>query len=362
MSDQYNNLYQEKPEIGNLYREKQKAEFDLLIERLRISAEEQRRAFFRPDTTSVSAYENDIENYRRKFRAMLGWPLNVPSHSLPVPKAEVVFVAEDGLGKIFRVEVEAGDQLTAYGLLFLPHGEGPHPLVISQHGGQGTPELCSGLYGQTNYNDMTRRILSRGMAVFAPQLLLWNQEDYGPKYDRINMDKQLKQIGSSIAALEIYKIQKCLDYLLSRDDINAAKVGMIGLSYGGFYTLFATAVDTRIKAAYSSCFINDRFVYDWPDFTWFNSGNTFLDAEVCGLICPRVLHIEVGKNDDLFDYKHAIKEMDKVAALYDQLNVGDRLSREIFHGSHELDVNDKAIDWFCLAVRSIGENPGSDFR
>ena len=43
----------------------------------------------------------------------------------------------------------------------------PSRFVISQHGGGGTPELCSDFYGDTNYNHLTRRILSRGAVVSA---------------------------------------------------------------------------------------------------------------------------------------------------------------------------------------------------
>lgn len=346
-------LYSESPDIGNEYREKQKGEFDRLIARMRSSSDEQRGVFFNPSTASIQTYEQEIQSYRLQFKEMLGWPLKNPAISPLPPRAEVSFVAEDSLSKIYRVMVEGEYELTTYGLLFLPHTEGPFPLVISQHGGAGTPELCSGLYGPTNYHDMTRKILRQGIAVFAPQLLLWKEEEYGPKYDRGQIDKQLKQLGSSITAIEIYKLQNSLNYLLSRDDIDAAKVGMIGLSYGGFYTLYMAAVDTRIKAAYSSCFINNRFIYDWPDFTWFNSGNTFLDAEVCGLICPRYLHIEVGKNDELFNYEHAIKEMEKVAKRYEQLNIKDRLSSEVYEGGHELNTNDQGINKWCDYIHSL---------
>ncbi|MGO4697136.1 dienelactone hydrolase family protein [Paenibacillus sp. 2TAB26] len=351
MSGSKNDLYGEDPDIGNWYREKQKIELDHLIKRMRATGNQNRAEFFRPDTSSIDTYEAGLEPYREKFKAMLGWPLSDPALDSSIPIARVEWVAQDRLSKIYRVMVEGEYGLTTYGLLFLPLTEGPFPLVISQHGGEGTPELCSSFYGPTNYHDMTRRVLQRNIAVFAPQLLLWKEGEYGPPYDRASIDRQLKQVGSSIAAVEIYKIQRSLDYLLSRNDIAADQVGMIGLSYGGFYTLFTAAADTRIKAAYSSCFFNDRFRYDWSDFTWFNAGNKFLDAEIAGLICPRFLHIEVGKKDELFHYAHALKELDKLAVPYGQLNIMHRLSREVVDGAHELDINDRAMEWFCQAVR-----------
>ncbi len=356
MNKPKNNLYTEAPSVGNRYREKQKREFDELIMSRRQAAEEKRLSFFRLDTTSVPAFEKDASQMREQVRGMLGWPLDMDgesqsrSNSESSPAATVSYIAEDKLGSIYRVEVEAGFGLTTYGVLFIPNKEGPHPLVISQHGGWGTPELCSGFYGDNNYNDMTRRVLKRGIAVFAPQLLLWNPDAYGPEYHRHQYDKQLKHVGSSMAAVEIYKIQRAIDYLISRPDIDHSKVGMIGLSYGGFYTMFTAALDTRIKAAYSSCFINNRFVADWPDFTWFNAGNRFLDAEICALIAPRYLHLEVGKRDETFLYEHAQPEIDKVASLYKQLNLCERFSAKAFEGGHELDSSEDGIDFFCRSL------------
>ncbi|MBP1995031.1 alpha/beta hydrolase family protein [Paenibacillus eucommiae] len=359
MGNQEHYLYSEDISVGYTYREKQKNEFDRLIQDLREAAGVKRKLFFRPDTSSVAAYEQDSHQYREQLKGMLGWPLTTDHDvgsqqgaAASPPLAEVSFVAKDELGSIYRVEIEAGYGLTTYGVLFIPDTEGPHPLVISQHGGGGTPEICSGFYGDNNYNDMTRRVLRQGVAVFAPQLLLWT-DAHGPGVDRNLYDKQLKQLGSSITAVEIYKIQRALDYLLSRPDMDASRVGMIGLSYGGFYTLFTTAVETRIKAAYSSCFINNRFVIDWPDFTWFNAGNTFLDEEVCALIAPRFLHLDVGKQDETFLYEHAKKEIEQVAELYSKLNLSERFSESAFEGGHELDPNPEGIERFCRNVKEL---------
>ncbi len=80
-------------------------------------------------------------------------------------------MAKDDLGHIERIWIEVFSGLQSYGLLFVPHGAGMHPLVISQHGGLGTPELTAGFFGSANYSDMTRRVLRRGAVVFAPQAL-----------------------------------------------------------------------------------------------------------------------------------------------------------------------------------------------
>ena len=343
------NLYTESEDAGNKYRYEQLHQLLTFIESQKNNADIKREQYFKPDFSTVHTYNESIEPYRQEFIGMLGWPLTNYSVNMPVPHVESEFVGKDDLGDIYRLNITALPGLTSYGILFLPKGNGPFPLIISQHGGLGTPELCSGFFGSANYNDMTRRVLRKGFAVFAPQLLLWG-EQFGPKFDREHIDMELKQLGGSITALEIFKVMRSLDYLLSRTDIDKNKVGMMGLSYGGFYTLFTAAVDIRIKAALSSCFFNNRYVYDSHDWIWFNSANTFLDAEVCALICPRSLYIEAGKTDDIFDIKYVYKEYRKVELIYLKLGISNNLGYKEFDGGHELDKGEEGIEFLCDRV------------
>jgi hypothetical protein len=351
-------LYNEKSDAGNWYREEQLKQLHEYIETERKKADIARTKFFTPDYTTIDAYNASLQKFREKFVNMLGWPLSGYSDHMKTPVPSIEFVTEDDLGKIYRLNIDIMCGLTTYGILFLPKKEGPHPLIISQHGGEGTPELCSGFFGSENYNDMTRRVLKKGFAVFAPQLLLWRNE-FGPAFNRHQIDCSLKQLGGSITALEIFKIKRSIDYLATRDDIDKNRIGMIGLSYGGFYTLFTAACDLRIKAVLSSCFFNNRFKYDWLDWTWFNSGNTFLDAEICSLICPRPLFIEVGKNDELFDISYVGKEYKKVLKVYKKLSLTDHLKYKEVDGTHELDKSDEGIEFLCSSVIGTGKN--SDF-
>jgi hypothetical protein len=338
-------LYEEKEDVGNKYREKLYDELLDLIENRRSLAREKRKEFFNYDSTNENLYIKSISPLREKFKSMLGWPLTEESGFGSKEEANYEFVAEDDLGSIYRVQIPVLKGLTAYGIYFKPHGEGRFPLVISQHGGLGTPEACSGFFGSGNYHDMTRRVLKRGVAVFAHQMLLWNQDRFGPKFDRISIDNKLKQLGSSITAVEIFKLQMSINKLLERPELDPERVGMIGLSYGGFYTLFTAAVEERIKVAVSSCFVNDRFKVDWHDWTWFNAGNTFLDADICGLVCPRPLYIEAGDKDELFDVNGFKETAEEASHFYSKLGINDRFASVVFNGIHELNPEDEPIDF-----------------
>lgn len=340
--------YTEGADIGNAYRQSQMDEMLAFIEARRCESSKVRDTFFRPDYSSEAAYAASVNRYRSAFFDMLGWPLNDPTHMRGrlSPTAEVTYVGEDELGKIERVVIDAMFGLTLYGILFTPSGGGKRPAVISQHGGGGTPELCSGFYveNSANYWNMTLRARQEGYIVFAPQLHLWSEE-YGPQNMRAQLDVRLKQLGGSITSVEIFKLMRAIDWLSAREDVDNKRIGMLGLSYGGFYTLFAAAADTRIRAAVSSCFFNDRYKYDWPDWTWFNSGNRFLDPEVCALVCPRALYVEVGKKDALFDVALAEEPARRAKSFFDRAGASGKFEYVEHDGEHEFNTGPAPYDF-----------------
>jgi hypothetical protein len=289
-------------------------------------------------------YANDImlnpEKYREDFKKTLGWPLvdhydNLP----PTVKAEKI-AKEDGY-TIYRLSFEILDGLEMSGLYFEMDDE-KKPLVLVQHGGLGTPELISAFYdGDTaNYNDMLERIIANKVHAFAPQLLLWDKEKFDVSFDRVNIDARLKRLGSSITAVELYGLMRILDYFESKD--NVTSFGMVGLSYGGFYTLFLTAIDKRIRSAISCSFFNTRDKVTWSDWTWFNFAEKFDDAEIACLVYPRKLCIEIGTNDNLFDVTYGKKSYEKVLELCKDVGT-DWLSFITFEGTHEFCKDDAPI-------------------
>jgi hypothetical protein len=289
-------------------------------------------------------YAKDImlepEKYRDDFKKMLGWPL-VDHHDdrLPTVKAEKI-AREDGY-TIYRMSFQILDGLEMTGLYFEMDGE-KKPLVMVAHGGLGTPELISAFYdGDTaNYNDMLERVITHRVHAFAPQLLLWNKEKYGVTFDRVATDAGLKRLGGSITAVELYGMMRILDYFESKD--NVSSFGMVGLSYGGFYTLFLSAIDKRIRSAISCAFFNTRDKIAWSDWIWFKSAEKFDDAEIACLVYPRKLCIEIGTNDNLFDAAYGIRSYERVLELCRDVGT-DWLSFITFEGTHEFCRDDAPI-------------------
>ncbi|MBR5451929.1 MAG: dienelactone hydrolase family protein [Clostridia bacterium] len=282
----------------------------------------------------------DGERFRADFKKMLGWPLvDCKNENLPSVKTTKL-ATEDGY-TIYRMQFEILDGIEMTGLYFEQNTNEKKPLVLVQHGGLGTPEFVSGVYGSTdNYNDMLERVIKQGVHAFTPQLLLWD-DGYNVPFNRVNIDARLKRVGGSVTSVELYGLTRILDYFESKE--NVKNFGMVGMSYGGFYTLFMSAIDTRIKSAVSCSFFNTRDSYPWCDWTWFNAAEKFDDAEVACLVYPRKLCIEIGENDEVFDAVSGKKSYEKLLNLCKEVGT-DWLEFITFEGTHEFCKFDEPIE------------------
>lgn len=324
--------YSEEKKLTEIYKRSYVDGLNSIIEKRQKQAEAIRKDYVK------NIFDNQ-EKYREDFKKMLGWPL-VEYETNGLPKVISEKLSDEDGYSIYRMQFEILKGLKMTGLFFKVDGEEKKPLVIAQHGGQGTPELISGIYGDTsNYNNMLQRVRKNNVHVFAPQLLLWSDE-YDVEFDRKVIDARLKRVGSSITAVEIYGIIRILDYFETQEYIST--FGMVGLSYGGFYTLYTAAIDTRIKSAISCSFFNKRDAVGWIDWTWFKSAEQFDDAEIACLVYPRNLCIEIGNRDELFDYtfgKESFKNLKEMCK-----NIGTEwIDLIVFDGTHEFHKSDEPI-------------------
>lgn len=326
--------YRENEEVSEIFKERYAAGIESLI-----CAREQTLSSVRREY--CKDIFSDGERYRDDFKKMLGWPL-IGQKDATVPQVQKEMPAKEQGYIIYRMTFTVLEDLLLSGLCFEMDGDEAKPLVLVQHGGSGTPELISGVYGDTaNYNRILERVIKRRTHAFAAQLLLWDEKQHGIAYNRRDIDARLKRVGSSITAVELYGLKRILDYFEAQSNISA--FGMVGLSYGGFYSLFLAAVDTRIRSAISCSFFNMRDKVGWSDWTWFGSAGKFDDAEVAALVYPRKLCIEIGTKDDLFDVTYGIKSYERLQKMCEDVGT-NWFSFITFEGGHEFCRDDAPIE------------------
>jgi dienelactone hydrolase len=328
--------YEENVTTSNPLRSEQAKELDAYIVAMKKDNSRLRKAL-NPDYSSPAAFEKSVAPFRAAFCDSIGYP---PPGDVPKESPAFNKIGEDAIGIYYRCSIAILPGVHAEGIYIVPKGlTGKAPLVISMHGGGGSPEVAL-FRGGANYHDMVRGGVKAGYVVFAPQHL-FNADGY-PRDIRNKVDERMRLIGTSLTAVEIAKITRSIDVLAARSEVDASRIAMVGLSYGGYYALVTPAVDTRIKVSVSSCYYGvqegryERDELSVPsDFKFKDRFTLFRDSDIVALICPRALEIQAGSMDDA-DHREPGKRLAPAsAAYYEKLNAADRFHYLIFEGKHE---------------------------
>jgi cephalosporin-C deacetylase-like acetyl esterase len=84
--------------------------------------------------------------------------------------------------------------------------------------------------------------------------------------EHIQAGAQSILIGEAAGRYFIWDAMRALDYLLSRPDVDATRIGAAGCSGGGALTTFVGALDSRIKVVIPACYPNSyRLLFAGPD-------------------------------------------------------------------------------------------------
>lgn len=84
--------------------------------------------------------------------------------------------------------------------------------------------------------------------------------------EHIQAGAQSILIGEAAGRYFIWDAMRALDYLVSRPDVDATRIGAAGCSGGGALTTFLGALDSRIKAVIPACYPNSyRLLFAGPD-------------------------------------------------------------------------------------------------
>jgi cephalosporin-C deacetylase-like acetyl esterase len=116
----------------------------------------------------------------------------------------------------------------------------------------------------------------------------------------------LLPLGQTIAGWMVWDSMRAIDYLLTRDDVDATRIGMTGNSGGGLNTLFTAALDHRVAAAAVVGFtfeFNNWLKYGGAHCTCTHLPGLFRGMEwfeIAGLIAPRALMMLQGDRDAIF--------------------------------------------------------------
>jgi hypothetical protein len=283
-------------------------------------------------------------------------------------------LSEEDMGTYLRrkvsIQVQHGDRMPAY-LLVPKNRKGRVPAVICMYGttsGAGK-DTTVGLSGRKPGMPPKRNhafaidIVEAGFVAFAADYLR-DGERIKPgrvPYDTTDFYKEFPDW--SIVGKDAWDNSRAVDYLETLDFVDPQKIGMMGHSYGGHSTIFATALEPRIKVAVANGPVSD-FIHHGLHWGVQKGGRNsqslpgmrpyVLDHmlpipvtfyEFTALIAPRPLLVgeAVGERRPMEEENYAA-----VRQVYTALGHADRVRYHWYAGDHDVppEAREAAVAWF----------------
>ena len=304
--------------------------------------------------TFLATNRAEAETWQQDLRAKLtellgGFPERTPLHAKTVALRQYAGYRRE------RIVFESRPGVAVVGYLLTPRsGKAPYATVIAIPGhGRGVDDIVgideqgADRVNKAGYqHDFALQAVEHGLAVFAI-------EPIGFGYRR---DERTRLKGAGVTACQpaagsalllgetmigwrVWDVMRSVDWINTRSELDRTRVGCMGISGGGTCTLFAAALDLRIKAALVSGYLNtfrdsimavshciDNYVpgiLQWAE-----------NYDVAGLVAPRPLFSEGGDRDPIFPVSATRESYERVKKVYEIFGAGERVQQEIFSGEH----------------------------
>lgn len=291
----------------------------------------------------------------RKLKQLIGYDTMA---SCPLrPKITEKVVCDGYTRERVEIQTEPGVVMTLY-VLVPKTGKSPFSAVIAPHG-----HGSAGKYSPAGRRDMPEvakaidfynydygvQFCRAGFITFCP-----DARGFGERQEeaaKVNpMDSSCRFInnmayplGQTVTGMWAWDLHRLVDYIETRRDADAKRLGCGGLSGGGLQTLWATAFDQRIQ-----CAVISGYLYGYKESLLDQHTNCscnyvphlyeYVDmGDVAALIAPRSLLIETGDEDTLngaSNLANVKSQVDIIRRAYRLLGAEDRLYHDVFHGPH----------------------------
>jgi dienelactone hydrolase len=298
------------------------------------------------DTSSLARYQETQKEYRRLFAEEVIGRIDEPLLP-PNPRTRKAYEAEKWTG--YEVVLDVFPDVIAYGILLLPRDLKPRdrrPVVVCQHGLEGRPQDVIGKQAYQYYKAFAADLAEQGYITFAPQNLYIGQDRFR------TLQRKANPLKTSLFSVIVPQHQQITSWLKSLPNVDGARIGFYGLSYGGKSAMRIPALVENYALSICSADFNEwvvknastrlPFSYVWTgeyEIFEFDLGSTFNYAEMAALIAPRPFMVERGHFDGVSWDEYVAFEFAKVRHLYQaRLGIGDRCAIEWFVGPHTINA------------------------
>jgi len=256
-------------------------------------------------------------------------------------REKVVFDSRPGVTVLAYVLIPNNATMPSPVVICVPgHGRGVDDIVGIDDQGRDRTDKAG------YQHDFAIQVAEAGMAAVAIEPL-----GFGCRRDAITAGKGLGTsacqpaaggamlVGETMIGWRVWDVMRAVDYIAARADLDAARIGLMGISGGGTVTVFGTALEPRIRAAMVSGYLNtfehsigslshciDNYVpgiLNWAEM-----------YDVAGLIAPRPLFVESGERDNIFPVAASIDSFNRVREIYRVFGAAERVEQEVFADEH----------------------------
>lgn len=244
-------------------------------------------------------------------------------------------------------DAEPGDAVPAN--LLIPTGvsaakPAPAIAVWHQHNGQwqlGKSEP-SGQAGNPMHHTGVA-LAKQGYVVVCPDALCFGERrDPTKKLDGGNYERfeflRYVVAGKCLAWKHILDMRRAIDFLVSRPEVNAEKIGCYGHSMGSTHTWMVGPWEPRLKCLVGNCCLptykaihREHMLHCFPNFVpgIFQYGDT---PDIAALIAPRPLHLNLGETDGGSPIDEARRGIEVIANAYSSMHAEKNFSSFIETG------------------------------
>lgn len=167
--------------------------------------------------------------------------------------------------------------------------------------------------------------------------------------------KSLFCAGLTWPGVFLFDDQRALDYLASRPDVDATRIGCAGLSGGGLRTVMLTGADERIRCSccvgmmttWRDYLLNKSYTHTW--MLYVPGLPRDLDyPEILGIGVPNPVLVLNNRQDALFTMAEMQRADSILTSVYKKAGLPERYRASFYDGPHKFDraMQKEAFDWF----------------
>ncbi len=266
----------------------------------------------------------------------------------------------------FLIDNEIDSWIPCY--LAIPSNvKGKVPVIIGLHGHSSSKENIFG-YNSNTAQDVLALLISNGYAVMAIDSY-FNGERLGTgpagysERQQNGSDQELSQFklnlwfGRSLWGMQLRDEQIAIDYLVSRTEIDASRIGVEGMSMGSTRAWWLAALDERVKVVVGiACFTRYKELIEQRQLKahgiyYYVPGvlNHFDTEAIMGLIAPRPFLVLTGDSDagsPLSGMKVLEQKLNEVYSLYTRNEAFKSIIYKKTGHVYTDEMKTEMLDWF----------------